>query len=145
LALVREESTFDPEIVSWAGATGLAQLMPATAIGAYADVFKKRLTDLERLTDPQLNLRLGARVLKAGLDRWDNTEALALSAYNGGNGLTKRILPERKLPFDRWVETIPVKETRGYVKRVIETWGIYRLLYGKERFIDLPDEIGPAD
>jgi soluble lytic murein transglycosylase len=144
LALVREESTFDPKIVSWAGATGLAQLMPATAIGAYADVYKKRLTDLERLTDPELNLRLGARVLKSGLDDWGK-EALALSAYNGGNGLTRRILPDRKLPFDRWVETIPVKETRGYVKRVIETWGIYRLLYDEQkRFIDLPDEISPA-
>ncbi len=145
LALVREESTFDPEIVSWAGATGLSQLMPATAIGAYADVYKKRLTDLQRLTDPELNLRLGAHVLKAGLDRWNDTEALALSAYNGGNGLTKKILPKSKLPFDRWVETIPVKETRGYVKRVIETWGIYRLLYDeKTPIIPLPDEINPG-
>jgi soluble lytic murein transglycosylase len=145
LALVREESTFDPKIVSWAGATGLAQLMPATAVGAYANVYKKRLTDMERLTDPELNLRLGAHVLKAGLKDWNDTEALALSAYNGGNGLTQRILPKEKIPFDRWVETIPVKETRGYVKRVIETWGIYRLLYDpKQPFIDLPDEISPS-
>jgi soluble lytic murein transglycosylase len=145
LALVREESTFDPKIVSWAGATGLAQLMPATAIGAYANVYKKRLTDMERLTDPELNLRLGAHVLKAGLDDWHDTHALALSAYNGGNGLTQKILPKQKVPFDRWVETIPVKETRGYVKRVIETWGIYRLLYDpKQPFIDLPDEINPG-
>jgi soluble lytic murein transglycosylase len=140
LALVREESTFDPEIVSWAGAIGLAQLMPATAIGAYADVFRKRLTDLDRLTDPELNLRLGARVLEEGMSRW-RTEPLALSSYNGGHGLTERILPKEPMELDRWVETIPVKETRGYVKRVLETYGIYKLLYAKE-VLDLPEKIG---
>lgn len=143
LALVREESTFDPEIVSWAGATGLAQLMPATAVGAYANVFKRRLRDMDRLTDPGLNLRLGAHVLKAGLARWKNTEALALSAYNGGHRLTRQIIPDEEEDFERWVEEIPVKETRRYVKRVIETWGIYRLLYDEERpFIELPARIG---
>jgi len=44
---------------------------------------------------------------------------------------------------DLWVERIPVKETRGYVKRVVESWGIYRLLYDAERpFISLPDTVG---
>lgn len=143
LALVREESTFDPEIVSWAGATGLAQLMPATAVGAYANVYNRRLKDMDRLTDPKLNLRLGAHVLKAGLARWKNTEALALSAYNGGHRLTKNIIPDDETDFELWVEQIPVKETRRYVKRVIETWGIYRLLYDAERpFIELPARIG---
>ena len=139
-ALVREESTFDPEIVSWAGATGLAQLMPPTAIGAYASVFGGRL-DLARLTDPVLNLRLGAHVLKDGVRRF-RTEALALAAYNGGPGLAARSLPKKPTPFDRWVETIPVKETRRYVKKVLGTWGIYRFLYDPERrFVELPDVV----
>lgn len=142
MGLVREESTFDPEIVSWAGAVGLAQLMPPTAIGAYAEVYGGRL-DLARLTEPELNLRLGGHVLAQGY-RWFKSEPLALAAYNGGPGLTKRALPKKPTPFDLWVETIPVKETRRYVKRVTETWGLYRLFYADERFVDLPDTIRPA-
>jgi soluble lytic murein transglycosylase len=82
-ALSREESTFDPEIVSWAGAVGLAQLMPGTAIIAHQAVFKKKL-DFQRLTEPALNLRLGARVLDDGLDDFGGLVPLALGAYNGG-------------------------------------------------------------
>ncbi|MEO1231453.1 MAG: transglycosylase SLT domain-containing protein [Myxococcota bacterium] len=140
-ALAREESTFDPNIVSWAGATGLAQLMPPTAIGAYASVFGGRL-DLGRLTDPGLNLRLGARVLKEGLDAFGH-RAFALSAYNGGAGLTRRTLPARRIPFEDWAESNPVRENRGYVKRVLSTWMTYRLLYADE-IPKLPATIGPG-
>jgi len=142
LALSREESTFDPAIVSWAGATGLTQLMPATAVGAYATVYRKRLKDFSILTDPTLNLRLGAHVLGDGLRRFGEVP-LALAAYNGGPGLARRTLPKGKAKgFDLWVETISVRETRRYVKRVIGTWGRYRFLWG-EPFIDLPDHIEP--
>ena len=141
-ALAREESTFDPEIISWAGAIGLTQLMPATAIGAYADVFGGRL-DLSRLVDPELNLRLGAHVLRQGLRSFGHPP-LAMSAYNAGPGLTRRFLPAKATPFEIWVEEISVEETRRYVKRVSETWGIYQFLYSSESpFIDLPDRIEP--
>ncbi|CAN0577373.1 unnamed protein product, partial [Laminaria digitata] len=131
-ALSREESTFNPNIVSWAGATGLAQLMPGTAIGAYADVFKGRLKP-ERLTEPALNLRLGAHVLAQGLRGFRRVEPLALAAYNGGPGLARRFVPKEAVDFDLWVETLSVKETRRYVRRVSETWGIYHWLYDPER------------
>ncbi|MCB9651768.1 MAG: lytic transglycosylase domain-containing protein [Deltaproteobacteria bacterium] len=141
-ALAREESTFDPEIVSWAGATGLAQLMPATAVGAYADVFGGRL-DMSRLTDPALNLRLGAHVLGQGQRKFHGAEALALAAYNGGPGLARRFIPDAPVPFDLWVETLTVKETRRYVKRVLETWAIYRWLYDAEApFVRFPESVG---
>ncbi len=140
-ALAREESTFDPDIVSWAGATGLAQLMPSTAVGAYADVFGGRL-NMSKLTDPELNLRLGAHVLKEGLRGFKNTVPLALSAYNGGHGLTRRFLKTKPQVFELWVETVSVKENRRYIKRIVETWGIYRLLWGeKERFAKLPLQV----
>lgn len=141
-ALSREESTFDPAIVSWAGAVGLAQLMPATAIGAYADLKLGRL-DLAQLLDPALNLRLGARVLRDGLNQFDEEVPLALAAYNGGAELTKKTLPSSgERPFDLWVESIPVRETRRYVQRVSGTWGIYRFLYDASRpFIDLPEKV----
>lgn len=139
-ALVREESRFDPKVVSWAGATGLAQLMPATAIGAYADLFGGKL-NLSRLVEPELNLRLGAHVLGQGMRSFRHPP-LALAAYNGGPGLTRRLLPAKATPFELWVEQISVKETRRYVKRVLETWGIYRFLYHRDTpFIDFPDLI----
>lgn len=132
IALVREESTFDPAIVSWAGATGLAQLMPGTAMTAYADLKRGKL-DLERLVEPELNVELGAYVLRSGLRRFEQQAPLALAAYNGGPGLAAKTLPaEPGYPFDRWVEEIFVKETRKYVKRVMGTYGIYRLLYEPE-------------
>lgn len=142
-ALVREESTFDPKIVSWAGATGLAQLMPATAIGAYATVYRGRL-DLARLTEPELNLRLGAHVLRLGMKSFDKTEPLALGAYNGGAGLVERFLGKEPVPFDRWIERFGVRETRRYMQRVTETWGLYRLLYDPLKpWISLPENVGP--
>lgn len=143
LALSREESTFDPEIVSWAGAVGLAQLMPGTAVLAHASLKLGKL-DPERLTDPGLNLRLGARVLKDGLRDFGGLEPLALAAYNGGPGVARKLSAlDKAKPFDRWVEEIGIRETRKYVKRVLETWGIYRFLYDADRpFIPLPDEIG---
>lgn len=141
-ALVREESTFDPEIVSWAGAVGLAQLMPATAIGAHADLGLGRL-DLARLRDPALNLRLGAHVLRVGLRQFGQAAPLALAAYNAGAGLVRKTLPaDGNEPFDVWVESIPVRETRRYVQRVCQTWGIYRFLYDPASpFIPLPAEV----
>lgn len=146
LALVREESTFDPQVISWAGAIGLSQLMPGTAVQAHAALGLGRL-DVDRLTDPELNLRLGARVLRDGLKEFRSREPLALVAYNGGPGAALKLIDKEKgKPFERWVEEISVKETRGYVKRVLETWGIYRYLYDRERpFIALPKAIGGAE
>lgn len=143
IALVREESTFDPEIVSWAGATGLAQLMPGTAIVAHLALKLGKL-DQERLTEPELNLRLGARVLSDAMRDFGQREPIALVAYNGGPGVAKKVTAVSPAkPFDRWVEEISIKETRGYVKRVMETYGIYRFLYdAKQPFIALPDDIG---
>ncbi|MGF1508210.1 MAG: transglycosylase SLT domain-containing protein [Myxococcota bacterium] len=140
-ALAREESRFDPDVVSWAGAIGLSQLMPPTARGAYRSVHGQGLASLERLTDPALNLRLGARVLAEGLNRFGSAP-LALSAYNGGPGLTSGFLKRGHGRFDAFAESISVPQTRGYVKRVTESWGRYRLLYDRGRpIIPLPDRV----
>ncbi len=139
-AIVREESKFDPEVVSWAGATGLAQLMGPTASAAHEQVYDKPL-DLDRLTEPGLNVRLGAHVLGQGLRSFKNP-IVAIGAYNGGYGLLRRSLSTKKEPLERWIEDFGVRETRRYMKRVTETWGVYRLLYDSEnRFIDLPTSV----
>ena len=140
-ALAREESTFDPEVVSWAGATGLTQLMPATARSAYGQIQRGGRLDLDQLTDPILNARLGAHVLKQGVRAFGHP-VLALGAYNGGPGLVRRYLKRSRKPFEKWIEDFGVKETRRYMKRVTESWGIYRLLYNTEEpFIRLPRSV----
>ncbi len=141
-ALAREESRFDPEVRSWAGAVGLTQLMPATAVSAFAEVMGGRLEDETRLLDPVLNARLGAHVLAEGLRRYGSVP-LALSAYNAGPGLTNGFLRRGPRGFPEFVESISISQTRGYVRRVGESWLRYRLLYGTEgrRFPELPETV----
>lgn len=143
LALAREESTFDADVVSWAGAVGLTQLMPPTAAEAFASVEGGRLRNLERLKDPALNARLGAYVLKEGFDRFGSAP-LALSNYNAGGRLTRRFVAKGAGPLDRFVESIGVRQTRRYVKKVLGAWARYRALYGSGLLPDLPTRVaGP--
>jgi soluble lytic murein transglycosylase len=83
---------------------------------------------------PALAIRLGATYFGGLLRRYDGSEALALAAYNVGDGPVKSWLRQRgTLPLDAFVEEIPVQETRGYVKRVLRSYAAYRFLYGGER------------
>jgi soluble lytic murein transglycosylase len=140
-ALAREESTFDPAVISWAGAVGLAQLMPRTARSIFARLRIGRF-DASKLTDPAVSARLGAYLLRDNLRAFKSSVPLALVAYNGGIALASKNLPPAEQDFDVWVETIPVKETRRYVKRVIQSYGVYRFLYERDHpFIELPERI----
>ena len=97
-SLVRAESAFDPRAVSRAGAKGLTQLMPAAAADhRVADVF-----------DPVENLRGGADHLRSLLDRFKELP-LALAAYNAG-----------ATTVERYEGIPPYRETRGYVRRILE-------------------------
>jgi peptidoglycan lytic transglycosylase len=129
-ALMREESALDPRALSPAGAIGLTQLMLPTA-QEVARSLKLGKVSKARLTDPSLNIRLGARYLGTLVRRFDGSVALALAAYNAGGGAVSRWLETRRdLEIDEFVEEIPVEETRGYVKRVLRSYAAYRLLYG---------------
>ncbi|MDR7555610.1 MAG: lytic transglycosylase domain-containing protein [Armatimonadota bacterium] len=125
LALVREESRYDPVAVSPARAVGLAQLLPSTARTLAGDP----TIDVARLTDPALNLTLGARYLRMQLDRFHGDLRLALAAYNAGPGNARRFAGLDPDP-DYLVEKIDFAETRAYVRRVLGSYGIYRLLWG---------------
>ncbi len=129
-ALMREESALDPLVVSPAGAVGLTQLMPTTA-REVARRHKLGRPSHADLTKPSLNIRLGAAYLGELLRRFGGSPALALAAYNAGDGALRRWLGERGgLDLDEFVEEIPVSETRGYVKRVLRSYAAYRYLYG---------------
>ncbi len=121
-ALVREESNFNTDIVSHAGAVGLGQLMPATA----AQVAGWLGRPVGKLTEPENNLEMAAVYLDRVLSEEDSP-FLALAAYNAGGGRVDQWIERYgNLPTDEFVERIPFRETRDYVKRVTGTWQTYR-------------------
>lgn len=140
-ALAREESAFDPVVVSWAGAHGLTQLMFDSAQRA-ARMLRPalRLSDARALGDPRINARLGGALLGALLKRFAHP-GLALTAYNAGEDYARTLWQRHSDgDFDRMAEDIGIKETRGYVMRVLQTFGIYRWLYAQAP-LELPAEL----
>ncbi|HUB08896.1 MAG TPA: transglycosylase SLT domain-containing protein [Myxococcales bacterium] len=129
-ALMREESALDPTVISGAGAVGLTQLMPSTANRIARRLGLPRVT-LTTLGDPSLNIRIGCAYVSDLLRRYGRNPALALAAYNAGEGAVDRWLDQHgRESLDAFVEEIPIAETRGYVKRVLATYATYRYLYG---------------
>jgi soluble lytic murein transglycosylase len=127
-ALVRQESVFDAEARSRAGARGLAQLMPTTAaqLARGLDV----PFEPEWLVVPDLNLHLGAAHLARLLARYRGRTDAAIAAYNAGTRPVDRWLerPEGGDP-DAFLELIPYRETRGYVRAVLRNRDLYAALY----------------
>jgi soluble lytic murein transglycosylase len=123
-SLMLQESAFDAAARSRAGAIGLLQLMPATASklaghGVTAD----------SLVNPERNVRLAARYV-AGLLKEFHEPRAVMAAYNAGEDAVRRWVAARPAVDDLWVELIPYKETREYVKSVYTTWRQYAAVYG---------------
>jgi soluble lytic murein transglycosylase len=128
-AVMRQESGFDPAIVSPASAVGLMQLMPATAKQAASELSLP--FDEADLTRPDVNLRLGAFYIAKLLRMFQGNVALAAAAYNAGPRAVSRWLsasPGEDL--DLWVARIPFDETRNYVARVAQNLARYQWLEG---------------
>ncbi|TXD37572.1 hypothetical protein FRC98_07735 [Lujinxingia vulgaris] len=129
-SIMREESSFIEDVVSWAGAHGLMQLMPATALDHDRDI-EGRATP-EKLKTAEVNIRVGVDHLFTLADRLDGHPVLMAAAYNAGAGRIGGWL--RRQPNDEialWVEDIPFLETRDYSKRVIGTYAAYQWLQGQ--------------
>lgn len=130
-SIIRQESAFIPDVRSPVGATGLMQLMPATA--AETARRNKIAYSPSDLTDPAKNIALGSRFLKQMMDRFAQNRLLTAAAYNAGPGRVNQWLtPQRNLPHDVWVETIPFRETRGYVQNVLAFGVIYAYRLGQK-------------
>lgn len=132
LAVARTESFFAPQVRSPAGAGGLMQLMPATAAQLHRDT-DPPLQD-GTLFDADINARLGSRYLRLlGLDFGGRPELMA-AAYNSGPTNARRFYQRgAALPLDAFVETVPFRETRGYIRRVLEAQLTYAALDGRAR------------
>lgn len=128
LAVMREESRFKVKADSKAGAKGLMQVMPATAL----ELARKRRINLTEATLllPEFNIPIGALYLHDVLRRFDWNPIYAAAAYNAGPGSVLRWSKEwGRIPFDEFVERIPFEETQAYVKRVYASYLIYRAIY----------------
>jgi len=129
--LIRQESAFDADIVSRAGAIGLMQVMPPTGAELARAEGIRGFTS-RSLETAEINVHLGVNFL-LDLERAfpDDHLPLRLSAYNAGPTRARRWrnLPENADPL-RYTERIPFEETRGYVKNVTRNAALYRVLYG---------------
>ena len=135
-AIARQESAFDPNAISGAGARGLMQMMPATA----AATARQRSIPfaLYQLTNaPQLNAQLGAAHLGELMQSHRGSYIMVFAAYNAGPGRVQQWLRAYGDPRDPsvdavdWVERIPITETRNYVQRVMENMQVYRALFSE--------------
>lgn len=130
LGIIRQESGFQPDIRSSAGARGFMQLLPSTA-----EIVARKLGvayEPGMLTDPEYNMRLGSKYLGDQVDRFSGSYIMAAAAYNAGPGRPAQWIsfcgdPRTGAtdPID-FIECIPFSETRNYVMRVLENVQIYR-------------------
>ena len=131
-AVMREESHFQPDALSRAGAVGLMQLMPKTALYVGRTIRKK--VHLNMLTDPATNIQLGIAYLGRLLKRYKGNFYYTLAAYNGGATNVKRWRRKTRIDDeDYFVEKITFDETKSYVKRVMRSYYVYENLYGQNR------------
>lgn len=130
LAVMRQESAFNPGVVSRSGAVGLLQVMPATAkhVVKRTAYFGDEMTDELHL--PEHNVRLGAKYLKDMLQMADGSYIGAIASYNAGPGNFQKW--QRKYALSRgedFVDHIPYQETRDYVRKVLTNYAVYQSLY----------------
>ena len=131
-AIARQESQFDKQIVSHAGARGLMQLMPGTA---REQAGKLGLGyNPASLNDPSYNIMLGSGYFQRMLDYYGGSYPLAVAAYNAGPGNVNKWIAANGDPrmagsdMLRWIEQIPIFETRNYVQRVLENAVVYEAM-----------------
>ena len=115
--IIRQESAFMFDTRSGVGALGLMQLMPATA-SFTAKLIKSPFKGTSELLDVNRNIELGSAYLKHLADQYAGHPVLATAAYNAGPQRVKMWRPVAAQPADVWVETVPYRETREYIKRV---------------------------
>ena len=134
-AIARQESGFNPKVVSSANALGLMQVTP----GAGRDIAKKHGISFDQkrlLNDPVYNVQFGAAELGDLIESYGGSYILSFAAYNAGRGRVREWIGRYGDPRDGkidpvdWVERIPFAETRNYVQRVLENMQVYRLRFG---------------
>jgi peptidoglycan lytic transglycosylase len=124
-AVIRQESAFNKDARSSAGAMGLMQLMPNTG-SITARKYDIPLASTRNLFDPDKNISIGSAYLRQVMAQYDNSIVLASAAYNAGPQRVESWLPETgSRSAATWIALIPFTETRKYVQRVLAYAAIY--------------------
>ncbi|MGB3729240.1 MAG: tetratricopeptide repeat protein [Thermodesulfobacteriota bacterium] len=129
-SIIREESRFQKDVVSPADAVGLMQIIPPTARTVARQIGINGFTT-PMLTRPRINIEMGIFYFKQVLDQFNGDIELAMASYNAG--------PHRaadwKVRFyglekDEFIEEVPFRETRNYIRRILRSYGAYKAIYG---------------
>jgi soluble lytic murein transglycosylase len=138
LAVMREESRFNPRARSRSSARGLMQIMPKTGRGI-AKNLRYSGYRTAHLYEPSVNIEMGSYYLTDLIERFKNNAYLAVASYNGGPNRIKRYVDNwyngnlGSVDIDEFVESIPVRETRLYVQKVMGSYFEYKRLYDRKR------------
>jgi len=124
--LMRQESRFQSEVRSSAGAMGLMQLMPATAKWVAQRIGMANFQQ-SMVTDIETNIRLGTYYLRYVYDLLDSSPVLASAAYNAGPGRARQWRAATPMEGAIYAESIPLNETRDYVKKVLANAAYYAI------------------
>jgi soluble lytic murein transglycosylase len=139
--LIRQESRFITDARSGVGASGLMQVMPATARWT-----AKRLGmafTQEMITDKATNLKIGTGYLKFVLDDFGGSQALAAAAYNAGPNRPRRWRDGPVMEVAAWAENIPFNETRDYVKKVLSNASYYSAVLSGKPIVNMKPRLQP--
>ncbi len=127
-SLIRQESEFNPSVISYANAWGLMQLLPSVGKALAKEEGMSHFQTFQ-LLDPATNIRLGTRYLRQMMDRFGGVQEYALAAYNAGDS---RVVDwEAAGPYhgmDEFVESIPFTQTREYVEAILRNEETYRAI-----------------
>jgi len=144
--VMREESAFIADVKSPSNAHGLMQLLPSTAREVARGTAYP--SDETALHVPRVSIALGAKLLAGLRASFPDNPSLAIPSYNAGAGAIRAWLRARAgADYDLWVEQIPYEETRGYIKRVLQSEMIYAELYAPEvakEVLALPNRVSSA-
>ena len=148
--LIRQESRFITDARSGVGASGLMQVMPATARWTARKIGLSFTPDM--ITDRDVNIRIGTSYLKLVLDDLGGSQPMAAAAYNAGPGRPRKWREGPRLEPAIWIENVPFGETRDYVKKVMSNATFYAALLAGPASNQLPSlkarlgrSIGPRE
>ncbi len=139
-AIMRQESAFAIRALSWASAQGLMQIIPRTG-RKIAEALNKESYDVSMLRTPDTSVEFGSWYFAELLKKFSGHPALAIASYNAGPQAVTRWVDARPgIATDEFVEEIPYKETRHYVKKVLSNYSVYRELNAPDGLV-LPQQI----
>ena len=136
MSIARQESAFDINAKSSAGAVGLMQVMPKTGKWMFKKIKKGKKISIKNIYQLENNIMLGASYIHY-LIKNNNNLVKSIASYNAGPHNVKKWVKSLVAPNDAWVEFIPFNETQKYVKNIMEYMIVYDWVINKKQTLDI--------